>query len=181
MERQLASSRNRHAAPRARRRGASAACGRRWPRPAGSRRRGSTTPPGLAPPCCLTRPYGRGALREHRARRALDPAGGAPREEASGGGRALTGREKAALRLVPEQARQAAIDSRGKVRERRADDACGNSQCAHRPCRLRGARSASGQASRVASPLLPFPWPTRPGGSPGPGPPPRVDHRYATP
>jgi hypothetical protein len=96
-------------------------------------------------------------------------------------GWALTVRDKAALRLVPEQAWQAAIDPRGKVRERRADDACGNSQCAHRPCRLRGARSTSGHASRVASPLLPFPWPTRPGGSPGPGLPPRVDHRYATP
>src|SRR4051812_4260817 len=57
------------------------------------------------------------------------------------GGWALTGREKAALRLVPEQGWQAAIDSRGKIRERRADDACGISQCAHRPCRLRGARS----------------------------------------
>jgi hypothetical protein len=76
-------------------------------------------------------------------------------------GWALTGRGKAALRLVPEQARQAAIDSGGEVRERRADDPCGNSQCAHRPCRLRGARSTSGHASRVASPLLPFPWPTR--------------------
>jgi hypothetical protein len=77
-------------------------------------------------------------------------------------GWALTGLEKAALRLVPEQAWQAAIDIRGEVRERRADDACGNNQCAHRPCRLRGARSTSGHASRVASPLLPFPWPTRP-------------------
>src|SRR3954447_6336584 len=57
------------------------------------------------------------------------------------GGWALTGRQKAALRLVPEQAWQAAIDSRGKIRERRADDACGISQYAHRPCRLRGARS----------------------------------------
>ena len=37
---------------------------------------------------------------------------------ASSAGWALTGREKAALRLVPEQASQAAIDSRGKVRER---------------------------------------------------------------
>ena len=35
-------------------------------------------------------------------------------------------REKAALRLVPEQAWQIAIDGRGEVRERRADDACGN-------------------------------------------------------
>jgi hypothetical protein len=45
----------------------------------------------------------------------------------------------------------------------RRKDPCGNSQCAHRPCRLRGARSTSGHASRVASQLLPFPWPMRPG------------------
>jgi hypothetical protein len=43
-------------------------------------------------------------------------------------------REKVALRLVPEQAGQIAIDGRGEVRERRADDACGNGQCAHRAC-----------------------------------------------
>jgi len=43
-------------------------------------------------------------------------------------------REKAALRLVPGQAWQIAIDGRGQVRERRADDACGNDQCAHRAC-----------------------------------------------
>jgi Transposase DDE domain group 1 len=43
-------------------------------------------------------------------------------------------REKAALRLVPEQAWQIAIDGRGEVRERRADDACGNARCAHRAC-----------------------------------------------
>ena len=43
-------------------------------------------------------------------------------------------REKAALRLVPEQAWQIAIDGRGEVRERRADEACGNGQCAHRAC-----------------------------------------------
>ena len=41
-------------------------------------------------------------------------------------GWALTEREKTALRLVPEQAWQIAIDGRGEVRERRADDACGN-------------------------------------------------------
>ena len=39
-------------------------------------------------------------------------------------GWALAEREKTALRLVPEQAWQAAIDGRGEVRERRADDAC---------------------------------------------------------
>jgi hypothetical protein len=38
------------------------------------------------------------------------------------------------LHLVPEQAWQAAIDARGEVRERRADDAYGNSQCAHWAC-----------------------------------------------
>ena len=49
-------------------------------------------------------------------------------------GWALGEREKAALRLVPEQAWQIAIDGRGEVRERRADDACSNDQCAHRAC-----------------------------------------------
>jgi hypothetical protein len=49
-------------------------------------------------------------------------------------GWALAEREKAALRLVPEQAWQAAIDGRGEVRERRADDACANLSCAHRAC-----------------------------------------------
>jgi hypothetical protein len=49
-------------------------------------------------------------------------------------GWALTGREKAALHIVPEQAWQAAIDARGKVRERRADDACASFSCAHRAC-----------------------------------------------
>jgi DDE family transposase len=49
-------------------------------------------------------------------------------------GWALGEREKAALRLVPEQAWQIAIDSRGEVRERRADDACPDESCAHRAC-----------------------------------------------
>ena len=49
-------------------------------------------------------------------------------------GWALGEREKAALRLVPEQAWQAAIDGRGEVRERRADDACAQPACAHRAC-----------------------------------------------
>jgi Transposase DDE domain group 1 len=43
-------------------------------------------------------------------------------------------RERAALRLVPEQAWQIAIDGRGQVRERRADDACADLRCAHRAC-----------------------------------------------
>jgi len=43
-------------------------------------------------------------------------------------------RERAALRLVPERAWQIAIDGRGQVRERRADDGCANTSCAHRAC-----------------------------------------------
>ena len=49
-------------------------------------------------------------------------------------GWALGEREKTALRLVPEQAWQIAIDGRGEVRERRADGACANTCCAHRAC-----------------------------------------------
>jgi hypothetical protein len=49
-------------------------------------------------------------------------------------GWALGEREKTALRLVPEAAWQIAIDSRGEVRERRADDACAGISCAHRAC-----------------------------------------------
>jgi hypothetical protein len=45
-------------------------------------------------------------------------------------GWALTEREKTAPRLVPEQAWQIAIDGRGEVRERRADDACADVRCA---------------------------------------------------
>jgi hypothetical protein len=43
-------------------------------------------------------------------------------------------RERAVLRLAPEQAWQIAIDGRGEVRERRADQACADSRCAHRRC-----------------------------------------------
>ena len=57
-------------------------------------------------------------------------------------GWALTEREKTALRLVPEQAWQIAIDGRGEIRERRADDACGNGQCAHRACWIEEAHVA---------------------------------------
>ena len=46
----------------------------------------------------------------------------------------LDQREKAAIRLVPEHAWQIAIDHRGEVRERRADDACSNLDCGHRAC-----------------------------------------------
>jgi Transposase DDE domain group 1 len=46
----------------------------------------------------------------------------------------LDQREKAAIRLVPEHAWEIAIDHRGEVRERRADDACSNLDCGHRAC-----------------------------------------------
>jgi hypothetical protein len=49
-------------------------------------------------------------------------------------GWALTGREKAALAMVPETAWEAAIDGKGEVRERRAGGACANPRCAHRAC-----------------------------------------------
>lgn len=49
-------------------------------------------------------------------------------------GWALGEREKIALRLVPEQAWQAAIDGRGEIRERRADGACASTSCVHREC-----------------------------------------------
>ncbi len=43
-------------------------------------------------------------------------------------------REKDAITQVPEQAWQVAVDHRGEVRERRADDACTERGCAHRSC-----------------------------------------------
>jgi Transposase DDE domain group 1 len=45
-------------------------------------------------------------------------------------------RERAAITKVPAQAWQIAIDGRGEIRERRADDACADRGCAHRKCRL---------------------------------------------
>ena len=46
----------------------------------------------------------------------------------------LDAREKAAIRLVPGQAWQIAVDHRGEVRERRAEDACADASCGHRAC-----------------------------------------------
>ena len=43
-------------------------------------------------------------------------------------------RERTAIRLVPGQAWQHAIDARGEVRERRADGACASPSCAHARC-----------------------------------------------
>jgi Transposase DDE domain group 1 len=46
----------------------------------------------------------------------------------------LGARERAAIRLVPAQAWQIAIDQRGEVRERRADGACPDRSCRHVRC-----------------------------------------------
>jgi hypothetical protein len=49
-------------------------------------------------------------------------------------GWALGQREKIAITAVPPQAWQIAVDHRGEVRERRAEDACADTGCAHRKC-----------------------------------------------
>ena len=59
----------------------------------------------------------------------------------------LDRREKAAIRLVPGHAWQIAIDHRGEVRERRADDACSNPECGHRACWIRSARHRADRAA----------------------------------
>ena len=46
----------------------------------------------------------------------------------------LGGRERDAIRLAPPEAWQVAVDHRGEVRERRADDACADRCCAHPRC-----------------------------------------------
>jgi hypothetical protein len=43
-------------------------------------------------------------------------------------------RERAAITAVPARAWQTAVDERGEVRERRAEDACGDPGCGHRRC-----------------------------------------------
>jgi hypothetical protein len=57
-------------------------------------------------------------------------------------GWALGTREQAALGKVPESAWEAAIDAKGQVRERRADEACGNPRCAHPACWIEEAHVA---------------------------------------
>jgi Transposase DDE domain group 1 len=46
----------------------------------------------------------------------------------------LAARERAAIAVVPAAAWQIAVDARGQVRERRADQACGDPDCGHRRC-----------------------------------------------
>lgn len=54
----------------------------------------------------------------------------------------LADREKAAIKLVPENAWQIAIDHRGEIRERRADEACGDIDCGHCRCWIEEAHVA---------------------------------------
>ena len=61
----------------------------------------------------------------------------------------LGARERAAIRLVPAQAWQIAIDQRGEVRERRADGACPDRSCGHRA--VLGRRSPRHRADRAAA------------------------------
>ncbi len=49
-------------------------------------------------------------------------------------GWALGARERDAIGKVPGAAWEIAVDGRGEVRERRADDACADPRCAHRKC-----------------------------------------------
>ena len=46
----------------------------------------------------------------------------------------LGARERAAIRLVPQEAWQIAIDQHGEVRERRSSDACADRSCGHARC-----------------------------------------------
>jgi DDE family transposase len=54
----------------------------------------------------------------------------------------LGAREKAAISTVPAQAWQIAVDERGEVRERRADQACSDLDCGHRRCWIEEAHVA---------------------------------------
>src|SRR5258708_6429696 len=81
------------------------------------------------------RPTSKAMAITHCSRGAITPAASPGGYELTYAvGWALGEREKTALRLVPEQAWQAAIDGRGEVRERRADDACPDLSCTHRAC-----------------------------------------------
>ena len=54
----------------------------------------------------------------------------------------LGAREQAAIGKVPEPAREAAIDGKGQVRERRSGDACPDPRCAHPACWIEEAHVA---------------------------------------
>ncbi len=64
----------------------------------------------------------------------------------------LGNRERAAITAVPAAAWQIAVDARGQVRERRADQACGDLGCGHRRCWIEEAHvtELTGAAARGA-------------------------------
>jgi hypothetical protein len=57
-------------------------------------------------------------------------------------GWALGARERTAIGSVPEAAWEIAVDGKGEVRERRADDACADRRCAHQACWIEEAHVA---------------------------------------
>ena len=75
----------------------------------------------------------------------------------------LGARERAAIRLVPVQAWQIAIDRRGEVRERRAGEACTNRGCAHPRCWIEEAHvtELTGLLREGPHGDQPDGWPTR--------------------
>jgi hypothetical protein len=76
-----------------------------------------------------------GAGASHKLIARLDELARRPgRELTYSAGWELGARERAAIGQVPAGAWQIAIDARGEVRERRADDACAAAGCAHRRC-----------------------------------------------
>jgi Transposase DDE domain group 1 len=76
-------------------------------------------------------------------------------------------RERTAIRQVPEQAWQIAVDTCGETRERRAEDACADRGCAHRRCWVK--ESARHRADLAATP------------GPGRGPARRLARQHAHP
>jgi Transposase DDE domain group 1 len=54
----------------------------------------------------------------------------------------LGSRERAAISAVPASAWQIAVDARGEIRKRRADQACGDPGCGHRRCWIEEAHVA---------------------------------------
>jgi hypothetical protein len=73
----------------------------------------------------------------------------------------LGGRERAALGDVPAHAWQIAVDAPGRVRERRADQACGDQGCAHRRCWIEEAHATELRSLPREGPASDLPEPQR--------------------
>jgi hypothetical protein len=70
-------------------------------------------------------------------------------------------RERQAIRLSPRQAWQIAVDHRGHVQERRADDSCADRSCGHVPCWIEEAHvtELTAGSPRKISRSTPRGWP----------------------